>query len=98
MEAVRNEPIDDGGGSRPDIVGRIAYGGMTIIDLPFSIVSDTVLLPADLFRADTASQRVDAEGEPDAAHEPPPAAPVRQPSENIEPQPESEAPADGGGR
>ena len=60
---VRNEPIDDGWVSRPDIVGRMAYGGMTIIDLPFSIVSDTILLPADLFRADTAKQRVEIEAE-----------------------------------
>jgi len=35
---------------------------------------------------------------PDAAHEPPPAAAVRQESENMNTKPESEAPADGGGR
>jgi hypothetical protein len=36
--------------------------------------------------------------EPDAAHEPPPADAVRESSETMNPKPESEAPADGGGR
>ena len=36
--------------------------------------------------------------EPDAAPEPPPAAAVRESSETMNPKPESEAPADGGGR
>jgi len=36
--------------------------------------------------------------EPSAAHEPPPAAAVRDSGRNMNPKPESEAPADGGGR
>jgi uncharacterized protein YceK len=46
-------------------VTRIAYGVGAIIDLPFSIVFDTVLLPLDLTRSKAPARDRGTEGEPD---------------------------------
>jgi len=48
-------------------VARLAYGVGTIIDLPFSIAFDTILLPMDLFRLKTPGENRDSKGEPDGA-------------------------------
>ena len=44
---------------------RLAYGVGGIIDLPFSIVFDTILLPVDLSRHRAATEDKDAKREPD---------------------------------
>jgi len=46
-------------------VARFACAVGVVIDLPFSIVSDTLLLPVDLNRSRTPATKSDAKGEPD---------------------------------
>jgi uncharacterized protein YceK len=66
---VKGEPlfatVDPKDRSAP--VTRIAYGVGAIIDLPFSIVFDTVLLPLDLTRSSASAEDRGMEGEPDGA-------------------------------
>ena len=46
---------------------RVAFCVGAIIDLPFSVVFDTILLPADLFRARAPAEDEHSKAEPDAA-------------------------------
>lgn len=47
----------DSGAKSPPVV-RTALGVGSLIDLPFSLVSDTVLLPVDLYRLGSQSEAV----------------------------------------
>jgi uncharacterized protein YceK len=48
-------------------VARVANGIGAIVDLPFSIASDTILLPVDLFQSKTDAGRTTAKSEPDGS-------------------------------
>ena len=54
--------------------GRLAYGTGAIIDCPFSVVSDVILLPSDLIRIGGSKEHKNTKGEQDGggnAPEPP---------------------------
>jgi uncharacterized protein YceK len=57
---ARHDPRDRNGP-----VTRIACGVGAVVDLPFSIVFDTLLLPLDLTRSRTAAEDNEAEDEPE---------------------------------
>ena len=65
--AIKGEPlfatVDPN--ERLNPVARFAYGVGSIIDLPFSIVFDTILLPVDLSRR--RADDIDSKREPDSA-------------------------------
>ncbi len=44
---------------------RLAYGVGPIIDLPFSVVCDTILLPVDLFRSKKTDEKSNIKQTPD---------------------------------
>ena len=46
-------------------VARLAYSVGAIIDLPFSIAFDTILLPIDLIHSGASAENRDTKGEPD---------------------------------
>ena len=64
---VKGEPlfakVDTNARNGP--AARFAYGVGTVIDLPFSIAFDTILLPLDLFRPKKPAEDSDAKSEPD---------------------------------
>ena len=79
--------------------GLPAHGREAVFDLAgvSQLVISGVLLWL-LFSREVRGYILSRIAEPGAAHEPPPAAAVRDAEEAINPKPESEAPADGGGR
>lgn len=50
--AIRSKPLT-----------RVAFGVGSVVDLPFSIVSDTVMLPIDFSRLERQSETPDTNGE-----------------------------------
>ena len=66
-DGVKGEPVfvasDPEDRSSP--VARLAYVLGGILDLPFSITFDTILLPLDLSRSGAPAGNKDAKGEPD---------------------------------
>ncbi len=63
---VKGEPLFATGDpkAKNGAVARVAYGFGAIIDLPFSIVFDTILLPIDLTRSGTPAEDRGTKGEP----------------------------------
>src|SRR6185436_19644503 len=66
---VKGEPLfaTTDPNDRNSPMARLAFGTGAIIDLPFSVVFDTLLIPVDLFRPKTVAENKHAKREPDDA-------------------------------